>query len=223
MLLKYTDYKKNKNVFRFIFIFILSIFALLAIPLFFVLDFDRIIVNKEDGKPNIAFVIISLFDIELFVFSLHFVLLSSYISGRNLFFRIFNTTFASYGTKLSYWLCFSIPVFTYLFIYMNEANLKLNFFIVIIYSAITLINSSIFSLLLFLFLEMPYKKLIRMYFNINSEINKLYLEKNDENNKLDSGIGLDDLTEKDILDDNNDGNDNNAKKNNDEEDDIKDD
>ena len=223
MLLKYTDYKKNKNVFRFIFIFILSIFALLAIPLFFVLDFDRIIVNKEDGKPNISFVIISLFDIELFVFSLHFVLLSSYISGRNLFFRIFNTTFASYGTKLSYWLCFSIPVFTYLFIYMNEANLKLNFFIVIIYSAITLINSSIFSLLLFLFLEMPYKKLIRMYFNINSEINKLYLEKNDENNTLDSGIGLDDLTEKDILDDNNDGNDNNAKKNNDEEDDIKDD
>jgi hypothetical protein len=223
MLLKYTDYKKNKNVFRFIFIFILSIFALLAIPLFFVLDFDRIIVNKEDGKPNIAFVIISLFDIELFVFSLHFVLLSSYISGRNLFFRIFNTTFASYGTKLSYWLCFSIPIFTYLFIYMNEANLKLNFFIVIIYSAITLINSSIFSLLLFLFLEMPYKKLIKLYFNINSEINKLYLEKNDENNTLDSGIGLDDLTEKDILDDNNDGNDNNAKKNNDEEDDIKDD
>ena len=67
---------------------------------------------------------------------------------------------------------------------------------------------------------MPYKKLIKLYFNINSEINKLYLEKDDENNTLDTGIGLDDLTEKDILDNDNDDN---AKKNNDEEDDVKDD
>jgi len=147
------------------------------------------------------------------------VLLSSYISGRNLFFRIFNTKFASYGTKLSYWMNFSIPTFTYLIIFMNEANLKLNFFIVIIYSAITLIISGIVSLLLFLFLEMPYKKLIKLYFNINSEINKLYLEKDDENNTLDSGIGLEDLNEKDLLDDDNDNN----KKNNEDEDDVKDD
>ena len=102
---------------------------------------------------------------------------------------------------------------------MNEANLKLNFFILIIYSAITLINSGIISLLLFLFLEMPYKKLIKLYFNINSEINKLYLEKDDENNTLDSGIGLEDLNEKDLLDDDNDNN----KKNNEDEDDVKDD
>ena len=122
--------------------------------------------------------------------------------------------------KLSYWLIFSIPTITYLVVYSNEANLKLNFFIVIIYSAITLINSGVISLLLFLFLEMPYKKLIKLYFNINSEINKLYLEKDDENNTLDTGIGLDDLTEKDILDNDNDDN---AKKNNDEEDDVKDD
>ena len=95
---------------------------------------------------------------------------------------------------------------------MNEANLKLNFFIVIIYSAITLMNSGVISLLFFLFLEMPYKKSIKFYFNINSEINKLYLEKDDGNNTLDTGIGLDDLTEKDILDDDKDDN---AKKIND--------
>jgi hypothetical protein len=132
------------------------------------------------------------------------VLLSSYISGRNLFFRIFNTKFSSYGMKLSYWLNFVIPTFTYLIIFMNEANLKLNFFILIIYSAITLINSGIISLLLFLFLEMPYKKLIKLYFNINSEINKVYLENDDENNSLDNGIGLDELNEKDIIDEKND-------------------
>ena len=219
ILLKYTDYKKNKNVFRFIFIILLLLFSLLATPIFFIADFDRIIVKEEDKKPNIAFVVISLFDIELFVFSFHFVLLSSYISGRNLFYRIFNTKFSSYGMKLSYWLIFGMPTFTYLIIFMNEANLKLNFFIVIIYSAITLIYSGIFALLLFLFLEMPYKKLIKLYFNINSEINKLYLEKDDENNTVDSGIGLEDLNEKDLLDDDNDNN----KKNNEDDDDVKDD
>ena len=87
---------------------------------------------------------------------------------------------------------------------MNEANLKLNFFIVIIYSAITLMNSGVISLLFFLFLEMPYKKLIKLYFNINSEINKVYLENDDENNSLDNGIGLDELNEKDIIDEKND-------------------
>ena len=221
-LLKYTDYHKNKNVFRFIFIILLLLFSLNAIPIFFISGFDSIIPSEEDKNPNIAFVIISLFDIELFVFSFHFVLLSSYISGRNIFFRIFNSRFSSYWMKLSYWLIFGIPTFAYLIIYMNEANLKLNFFIVIIYSAIIFINSSIIAVLLFLFLEMPYKKLIKLYFNINSEINKLYLEKDDENDELDNGIGLDDLNEKDIL-----GDDNNVdgkkKINDDEEDDVKDD
>jgi hypothetical protein len=203
-LLKYTDYHKNKNVFRFIFIILLLLFSLNAIPIFFISGFDSIIPSEEDKNPNIAFVIISLFDIELFVFSFHFVLLSSYISGRNIFFRIFNSRFSSYWMKLSYWLIFGIPTFAYLIIYMNEANLKLNFFIVIIYSAIIFINSSIIAVLLFLFLEMPYKKLIKLYFNINSEINKVYLESDDENNSLDNGIGLDELNEKDIIDEKND-------------------
>ena len=37
---------------------------------------------------------------------------------------------------------------------MNEANLKLNFFIVIIYSAITLMNSGVISLLFLRFIEL---------------------------------------------------------------------
>ena len=121
--------------------------------------------------------------------------------------------------KLSYWLIFSIPTITYLVVYSNEANLKLNFFLVLMYSTITFINGTVISFILFLFLELPYKKLIKLYFNINSEINKLYLEKDDENNTLDSGIGLEDLNEKDLLDDDNDNN----KKNNEDEDDVKDD
>ena len=106
--------------------------------------------------------------------------------------------------KLSYWLIFSIPTITYLVVYSNEANLKLNFFLVLMYSTITFINGTVISFILFLFLELPYKKLIKLYFNINSEINKVYLENDDENNSLDNGIGLDELNEKDIIDEKND-------------------
>ena len=106
--------------------------------------------------------------------------------------------------KLSYWLIFSIPTITYLVVYSNEANLKLNFFLVLMYSTITFINGTVISFILFLFLELPYKKLIKLYFNINSEINKVYLENDDENNSLDNGIGLDELNEKDIFDEKND-------------------
>ena len=105
--------------------------------------------------------------------------------------------------KLSYWLIFSIPTITYLVVYSNEANLKLNFFLVLMYSTITFINGTVITFILFLFLEMPYKKLIKLYFNINSEINKVYLENDDENNSLDNGIGLDELNEKDIIDEKN--------------------
>ena len=221
-LLKYTDYHKNKNVFRFIFMVLLLVVSLHAISFFFRFGFKSIIQMENDKNQNIAFVIISLFDIEFFIFSFHFVLLSSYISGRNILFRIFNSQFSSYWMKLSYWLVFGIPTFSYLIIYMNEANLKLSFYIVIIYSAIIFINSSIIALLLFLFMEMPYKKLIKLYFNISSEINKLYLEKDDGNNDLDSGIGLADLNEKDTLDDDI-IEDAKKIKNDEEEDDIKDD
>ena len=165
------------------------------------MDFKNII---ENNSPNIFFKIISLFDIELFIFTLHFLLISSYVSGRNLFFKLFDIHFSSYIMKLSYWLIFSIPTITYLVVYSNEANLKLNFFLVLMYSTITFINGTVISFILFLFLELPYKKLIKLYFNINSEINKVYLENDDENNSLDNGIGLDELNEKDIIDEKND-------------------
>ena len=50
---------------------------------------------------------------------------------------------------------------------------------------------------------MPYKKLIKLYFNISDELNKLYLEnEKDEINEINKSgdIGLnDELNEKDLL------------------------
>ena len=51
---------------------------------------------------------------------------------------------------------------------------------------------------------MPYKKLVKLFFNISDELNKVYLEdekeENEEINKNgDIGVGGDDLNEKDLL------------------------
>ena len=52
-------------------------------------------------------------------------------------------------------------------------------------------------------MEMPYKKLIKLYFNISAEINKVYLEdENEENIQL----NMDGLNENNLLNEINDEN-----------------
>ena len=130
--------------------------------------------------------------------------MASYISGQNLFYEILNTNVASYGMKLGFWIVLCTPTLTYLLIYNNEANISLNFFMVLIYGSIAFITSLAISLILFLTMEMPYKKLVKLFFNISDELNKVYLEdekeENEEINKNgDIGVGGDDLNEKDLL------------------------
>ena len=120
--------------------------------------------------------IFSLIDIELFIISFYFLLLSSYISGRNIFSDIFNSHISSYGQKLSYWMSLTTPSVAYLIVYQNEANFNLSFFMVIFYGSIILFIAGIFSVILFITVEMPYKKLIKLFFNISAEINKVFLE-----------------------------------------------
>jgi len=129
--------------------------------------------------------------------------MACYISGQNAFFKLLNTNVASYGMKLGFWVVLIVPTLTYLLIYNNEANINLNFFMVLIYGSITFVNSIALALIFFLVLEMPYKKLIKLYFNISDELNKLYLEnEKDEINEINKSgdIGLnDELNEKDLL------------------------
>ena len=212
-LMNYTDYQKKKNFIHFVIIVIIMLFSLIIFPILFTQTFEDII---EKNNPNNFFIIISLLDIELFIFCFHFVLISCYISGRNVFFKIFNANISSYVMKLGYWIIFAVPTTTYLCVYGNESNINLNEYIVYIYSAITLYNAIIMGLIFFLILEIPYKKLIKLYFNISSEINKVYLEEEaDENNNVD----MNELNEEDIEGDNNDEN---MKDKQEEEDDIKD-
>ena len=193
--LKFSDYNKNKNYISFIFLLILMIFSLIIVPILFMTNFKSIIKNNN---PNILFIIFSLIDIEVFIISFYFVLLSSYISGANIFFQVFNAEFSSYGLKLSYWMVFAVPSLSYLIIYENGSNIYLNYTIVVIYAFIILFNVCVICIIYFLIMEMPYKKLIKLFFNISAEINKIYLE---EENEEKTPFKIADLNENDLLDD----------------------
>ena len=214
-LMKHTDYNKNKKFIHFIIIVIIMLFSLIIFPILFSTNLEDII---EKNNPNIFFIIISLIDVELFIFCFHFVLISSYISGGNVFFKLFNAHISSYGMKLSFWIILMVPTCTYISVYGNESNINLSFFMVLIYSAITLINSAFLAFIFFLIFEIPYKKLIKLYFNISSEINKVYLEEADENNTM----NMNELNEKDIEGDNNNEKIENKEEEDEDDDDIKD-
>ena len=203
--LRYSDYKKNKNCICYIFLLILMLFSLIIVPILFMTNFENIIKNNT---PKISFIFFSLIDIELFIISFYFFLLSCYISGANIFFQIFNAKFSSYVLKLSYWITFATPSLSYLIIYENDANINLNFSIAVIYAFIILFIVSVVSVIYFLIMELPYKKLIKLFFNISAEINKVFLEEENEDISI---IKMNDLNENDILTDINDENTNDNK------------
>ena len=213
--------KKSNNNIHFIFIIILLLFSLVIIPILFRANFETLI-RKND--PSTFFVFVSLIDIELFTYCFHFFSMSCYVSGQNIFFEILNANISSYGLRLGYWVIFATPTFTYLLVYSNEANINLSFFMVLVYGAITIINAVVLGFISFLVLEMPYKKLIKLYFNITAELNKVYLEdeseENDAINNIDNnGMGMNDLSEKELLEEIGEDNNNNKE---DDEDEFKD-
>ena len=207
--------QKSNHYVHFIIIVVLLIFSLIIIPILFANNFENII---EKNSPDIFFIFLSLIDIELFIYCFHFFSMSCYVSGQNIFFDILNANISSYGLKLGFWIVLGTPTLTYLVVYNNEANINLSFFMVLVYGAITLINNVVISFIFFLVMEMPYKKLVKLYFNISAELNKVYLEDENEDggNIHDSGIGINELSEKELFDENG----NNIPFNKDDEDDI---
>ena len=193
--------QRNNHYVHFIIIVLLLIFSLVIFPVLFCHNFENII---EKNSPDFFSIFISLIDIELFIYCFHFFTMSCYVSGRNIFFDILNANISSYGMKLSFWMVLGTPTLTYLVVYSNEANINLSFFMVLVYGSITLINTVVISLICFLVLEMPYKKLVKLYFNISAELNKVYLEDCSEDNGEvnDSDIGMNDLNEKDLIEEN---------------------
>ena len=105
-------------------------------------------------------------------------------------------------SKLYYWFILFTPLVNYAIIYKTETQFKLNFFLDMIYGAINGITIYFFSILFFIIFEAPYKKLIKLYFNISSVLDKV-AEDEDLENETNKEFPLQDkfaseLSEKDL-------------------------
>ena len=180
---KACDYKKRKNIVHFILSLIFFILFLMSFPHIFRDKFDDIII-KDD--PSIIFVLISSIDVDCFIYLFHFFMIACYISGRNMIFQFFNSNIWVQISKLYFWIILFTPIISYYIIYKTETQLNLGFFIVMIYSSICGVNLYIISVTFFVLLELPYKKLIKLYFNISSKIAESDLEDECDDDEINS-------------------------------------
>ena len=187
-----SDYQKNKNIIHFIFAIIFLILALIGMPIYFSKYFESIITNND---PGYIFSIISILDIEVFIYCFHFIAISCYVSGKNMFFHFLNANIFSYSHKIGIWVGVCTPTLTYILLYLNEASFNLNFFTAIINGAIILTNTILFSFIFSFVMEMPYKKYIKLYFNISNELNKTII--GDDSERRSTSGSIQELVESD--------------------------
>ena len=198
---KLCDYKKRRNFVPFILSIIFLIIFFFIFPYFFKTKFEDIITNED---PSILFVLLSSIDMDCFLFLFYFIILSCYISERNIFFKFFNSNIWVQISKLYFWFVLLTPIVSYYIIYKTETQLSLGFFIVMIYGAICGTNVYIISVAFFVILELPYKKLIKLYFNISSKLSESDVDEegddDDDENKyrIQNDSMMKELNEKDL-------------------------
>ena len=175
---KLCDYQKSGNFIFFIISTIFMIFFLIIFPILFIQVFHTI---KNEDTP-MYFKILGSIDVDLFIGLFHLFMMSCYISGRNMFFKFFNSSIWIQGAKLYFWLVMIIPLYNYYIIYKTETQLNLSFVMVLFYGSICSVNLYITAFFFFVILEVPYKKLIKLYYNISSKINSNEEEGEDEEN-----------------------------------------
>ena len=103
------------------------------------------------------------------------------------------------------------PLVSYFIIYKTETQLNLSFTIVLIYGAICSFNLYLIAFFYFVILEIPYKKLTKLYYNISSKINSNEDDEEEENDSkypLQQNSIITELSEKDLENDDKDNNDN---------------
>ena len=202
-LSKACDYNKKRNKFHYIFSFIFFIFFAIIYPVLFRFYFDEII---EKNNPSIFFKLISSIDVSFFLYIFHFFTLASYITGRNIFFQILDSNVWLQLSKLYFWIVLLTPIFSYYVIYKTETQLNISTVFIFIYGAICGLNIYIISVLFFVILELPYKKLIKLYYNISNRINSEEEDNDEEDNEkypIQKESHLVELNEKDLEKENN--------------------
>ena len=198
---KACDYKKKKNIVHYVLSLIFLIIFFVIFSVLFSSNFKQII---QENKPSNLFIFISSIDIDIFIYIFHFFIISCYISGRNMFFKFFNSNVWLQLSKLYFWIIIFTSFLNYFIIYKTETQVNLGLFVVMIYGAICGTNLYVISLVFFIIFELPYKKLIKLYFNISSKLNEIVDEEDveeDNNTKqfpLHSMCSMNELNEKDL-------------------------
>ena len=119
-------------------------------------------------------------DIELVILLIQTLLFILYFRGKNFVNDFFCHIFWTVFNKPYYSIILTAnPLILYIF-YQNETKIILNFFNVTLYSIIGGTLSFIFGLILYLFFELPYKRLIHYLLSKEDQEEK-YEEEDDEN------------------------------------------
>ena len=196
---KACDYnKKTRHFIHYILSLIIFVICSIIFPIVFNFEFKSIIKKNE---PPTYFKIISSIDVDIFLYLFHFFMLSSYITGRNIFFRLLNTNVWLQISKLYFWIVLLTPILSYYVLYKTETQLSLDRFFILIYGAICGTNIYILSVGFFIILELPYKKLIKLYFNVSNKINSEEEDDDEFNNEkypLQKESIMTELNEKDL-------------------------
>ena len=127
----------------------------------------------EDYITNTFVNIIYRIDIELYVFIIQSILFILYFKGQNFINDFFCHIFWGVLNK-SYFslILLANPLILYIF-YQSETRIILNFFNVLLYSIISGCITFLLGTFAYLFFELPFKRLIRSFFNWDEqEVNK---------------------------------------------------
>jgi hypothetical protein len=139
---------------------------------------EKILLENFISNPFIN--CIFLFDMEIFVLSMQCIFFILYMKGQYSFINVFNTNYWSFFTKSYFsFLLVCNPVILFIF-YQSETLVKLNIFNIFLYYCINLVFILIITLLLYITLELPLKKIFKCIVKRELPINNMEGDDDDD-------------------------------------------
>ena len=177
---QYLKFKNNKKSYWLIYLFI---------PFICLLQKILLPSNNSNDKGNdfkyrkeiLSFVYI--FDMELLIFFLFYVSMIYFRKSSYVIYSILSFNYWIKFHKLYYSYILILPTITIYFLFQSESRFTLSFSFIFFYSIVIWIITQIIATLIFVFFEMPYKRLIKFLFKVkvkDLESEENYLIENEE-------------------------------------------
>ena len=170
---KLDTFQKTKNKFLYKIIPIVYI-IIIIFSLSQIITYNFMQKNEEE---SLLLKVFYLFDIELLIYWIFHVTMFHFIRGYSIIYSILTFNFWIKFHKLYFSYLLILPTISVYFLYQSESRITLSFSNILFYSVIIWIITEIFASLLFIFTEMPYKKVIKLLFVIRDK--ELEKEKNE--------------------------------------------